>query len=217
MAIPVLIIGKSGSGKSASMRNFKKEELDIINVIGKDLPFRNDFVTYNTDNYAKIKQAIGKSKKKIVVIDDVGYTITNEFMKKHSKNNSGNAIYNMYNVIADNFWELIEFCRTYPEKDKIIYFMMHEDKNDQGEIKPKTIGKLIDEKCVLEGYFTIVLRCASEKSRHFFLTQTDGTDVTKTPIGMFKDMEIDNDLKMVDQTIREYYDLEGGEKNDTKA
>ena len=209
MAIPVLIIGKSGSGKSASLRNFKDEDLDIINVIGKPLPFKNNFKTFNSDNYDKIRKAIDKSQKDIMVIDDAGYLLTNEFMRKHSQFSSGNAVYTMYNNLADNFWSLIEYIKNNKNEKKIVYIIMHEEKDEDGDLRPKTVGKLLDNTVCIEGLFTIVLRCASEKNRHFFLTQTDGRDVVKTPIGMFSETEIDNDLKIVDETIRQFYNMEG--------
>lgn len=209
MAIPVLIIGKSGSGKSASLRNFKEEDLDIINVIGKPLPFKNNFKTFNSDNYDKIRKAIDKSQKNIMVIDDAGYLLTNEFMRKHSQFSSGNAVYTMYNNLADNFWSLIEYIKNNKNEKKIVYIIMHEEKDEDGDLRPKTVGKLLDNTVCIEGLFTIVLRCASEKNRHFFLTQTDGRDVVKTPIGMFSETEIDNDLKIVDETIRQFYNMEG--------
>jgi hypothetical protein len=84
---------------------------------------------------------------------------------------------------------------------------MHEDKNEFGEIKPKTIGKMLDEKVCIEGLFTIVLRAECKDGNYIFHTKTDGLDVTKTPIDMFSEEEIDNDLKAVDATIREYYDM----------
>lgn len=218
MGIPVLIIGKSGSGKSTSLRNFDEKELALVNVIRKPLPFKKKFEsTLNTDDYQKIMKAIFNTKKESIVIDDAGYLITNEFMNKHSAVGGGNAVFNLYNDLADKFWGLIEFVKNRLDDNKIVYFIMHEDKNDYGDIKPKTIGKLLDEKVCIEGMFTIVLRCITENNKHFFRTQTNGLDVAKTPIDMFSDLEIDNNLKMVDTTIREYYELnkkEGGKENE---
>ena len=94
--------------------------------------------------------------------------------------------------------------------------MMHEDKNDFGEVKPKTIGKMLDEKVCLEGMFTIVLRCMTENGKHIFRTKTNGDDVTKTPLNLFDAEEIDNDLKLVDSTIREYYGMNKKEKENKK-
>lgn len=183
MAIPVLIIGKSGSGKSTSLRNFGEKELALVNVIKKPLPFRKKFEsTLETDDYKTIAESIYKTKKKAIVIDDSGYLITNQFMKNHSKAGGGNSVFNLYNDLADRFWNLIEFMKNKVDQDKIVYFIMHEDKNDAGDIKPKTIGKLLDEKVCIEGMFTIVLRTDIEDGKYIFKTHTDGKDVTKTPI-----------------------------------
>lgn len=151
MGIGVLIIGKSGSGKSTSLRNFKANEVGIINVISKPLPFKNvnGLKTVDTDNYADVKKVIEGSKTPSIVIDDAGYLITNQFMRKHSNAGGGNAVFSLYNDIADSFWNLTEQIKKLPN-NKIVYILMHEDKNDFGDIKPKTIGKLIDDKVCLE-------------------------------------------------------------------
>ncbi|MGN0194417.1 MAG: AAA family ATPase [Pseudoramibacter sp.] len=215
MSIPVLIIGQSGTGKSTSMRNFSPDEIELINVEGKQLPFRSKLKPLNTDSYREICKAMKATKKKTVVIDDAGYLITNSFMRGHSAGGGGNSVFLLYNQLADNFWKLIGFSKAL-EPDKIVYFMMHEDKKDDGTVKPKTIGKLLDEKVCLEGMFTIVLRSAFEDGKYIFHTNTDGFDVCKTPIGMFETPNIDNDLKMVDGKIREYYNLYSKESRGTK-
>lgn len=205
MSIPVLVMGKSGSGKSASLRNFAPDDVDIVNVIGKPLPFRNKFQNiFVTDDYAKVLAGVKQSKKKSIVIDDAGYLITNEFMKNHAAGGGGNAVFTLYNNMADHFWTLIEAIKAL-EDDKIVYLMMHEDQNDFGAVKPKTIGKLLDDKVCIEGLFTIVIRSEKDGDRYVFRTRTTGLDVTKTPIGMFEEDTIDNDLKLVDDTIRNYY------------
>ena len=208
MAIPILIIGKSGSGKSTSMRNFAEDELALINVMNKPLPFKKEFksTASSTDVDIIIKKITGTNKK-VAVVDDAGYIITNHFMKNHSSNKQGNAIFSLYNDLGDMFWGLIEGIKEIPENDKIVYLFMHEDTNEFGDVKPKTIGKLLDEKVCLEGLFTIVLRAAIREGKHVFLTHSDGSDPVKTPIGMFEEEEIPNDLKAVDTTIREYYGL----------
>ena len=210
MGIGVLIIGKSGSGKSTSLRNFQKEDVGIVNVISKPLPFKNvnGLKTVDTDNYTDIKTVLEKSKAKSIVIDDAGYLITNHFMRKHANTGGGNAVYTLYNDIADSFWTLTEIVNKLPE-DKIVYFIMHEDKNDFGDIKPKTIGKLIDDKVCLEGLFSIVLRAKKVDKNYYFFTQSTENDVAKSPIGMFDNLFIDNDLKNVDNIIREFYGIKG--------
>lgn len=209
MGIPVLVIGKSGSGKSTSLKNFEHDEIALINVSKKPLPFRGKFdSTAKTDDYNKIHELIAKTIKKSIVIDDAGYLITNHFMKGHSSAGKGNGVFTLYNELGDKFWGLIEHIKELPE-DKIVYIIMHEDSNDYGEVKPKTIGKLLDEKVCIEGMCTIVLRCMTKDGRHYFRTKIDGLDVSKSPVGMFEDEEIDNDLKFVDKTIREYWELGG--------
>lgn len=204
MATLVLIIGKSGSGKSASLRNFEPDDVDVINVEAKPLPFRSRIQTIDTDNYREISKTIKDSKKKVIVVDDASYLITNSFMRGHASQGGGNAMFSFYNQLADDFWKLVTWLRSL-DKEKIIYIIMHEQKNDFGDIKPKTIGKLLDDKVTIEGMFTIVLRAVMHDGKYYFRTHTDGFDVAKSPIGLFDADEIDNDLRMVDQTIREYY------------
>ena len=213
MGIPVLLLGKSGSGKSASLRNFQPGEVGIINVLGKPLPFKGKLPSVVTDSYDMVYTVISKSKTDSIVIDDAGYLMTNQFMRGHASTGAGNAIFSFYNDLGDRFWSLVRFVVEQTPENKIVYFIMHEDKNDFGDIKPKTIGKMLDEKVCVEGMFTIVIRSVLSNGKHVFKTQTDGFDVCKTPIGMFAQSEIDNDLKLVDTTIREYYEL-GGTDND---
>ncbi len=207
MGVAVLIIGKSGQGKSTSLRNFGEEEISLINVSKKPLPFQKKFKkTIETDDYNKIHQLLDKSSSDSIVIDDASYLITNMFMNKHSTAGAGNAVFALYNNLGDEFWRLIEHIKALPPQ-KVVYVIMHEDRSDFGEIKPKTIGKLLDDKVCIEGMFTVVLRCMADKGRHFFRTQTDGMDVAKSPFGMFEHFEIDNDLKLVDNVIRNYWGL----------
>lgn len=223
MGIPVLILGKSGGGKSTSLRNFK-ENIGIINVLGKPLPFKHNLKPFVTDDYAKVKGVLLKAQAQSIVIDDAGYLMTNQFMTGHSSTGGGNAVFAFYNEIGDKFWGLIQFVIHQLPPEKIVYLFMHEDKNDFGDIKPKTIGKMLDEKVNVEGMFTIALRCMNSNGKHIFRTNSDGLDICKSPMGMFDDMEIDNDLAVVDEKIRAYWGLasvsnenkdNGGNENET--
>lgn len=208
MALPILLIGRSSSGKSTSMRNFAKDEIALVNVAKKALPFKGKFDSQmDTDNYETIKKGLLQTQKKSIVIDDAGYLITNFFMKNHSLNKQGGAVYALYNQLADDFWNLIEWCKTRLPEDKIVYFIMHEDKNEFGESRPKTIGKLLDDKVCIEGLFTIVLHAVAEGGEYKFRTQTDGSDVAKSPLGLFDSEEIPNDLRAVDIAVRDYYSM----------
>lgn len=217
MATPVLIIGKSGSGKSTSMRNCQNNDFNLIRVLNKPLPFKGKVNGWFSDDYQKIMKLLIASKADSIVIDDAGYLITNHFMRGHSSAGKGNGVFSLYNDIGDYFWNLIQFIVTKVPENKIVYIIMHEEKDEAGEVKPKTIGKLLDEKVCIEGMFTIVLRCIEEGGKHLFVTQASQGAVSKSPIGMFEDLTIDNDLLLVDKKIREYYGLAKGEENNAET
>ena len=202
MGLPVLIIGESGSGKSTSMRNFQPGELGIINVSRKPLPFRTSLKCVNTDNYMQIDDTITKAKAKSLVIDDAQYLMANEFMRNAKVNG-----YQKFTDIALNFWTLVQTVVNDLPDQKIVYFMAHTERDASGNEKMKTIGKMLDEKITIEGLFTIVMKTVVQDGRYMFSTQTNGQDTVKTPMGMFDQPLIDNDLRMVDMTIREYYGL----------
>lgn len=202
MGIPVLILGESGSGKSASMRNFKEGEVAIINVGSKPLPFKSNLKTYNTDDYMKVEKAVQKSVPKSIVIDDAQYLMANEFMR-----NAKVTGFQKFTDIAKNFWELIRGVVQELPADKIVYFLGHVERDNNGNEKFKTIGKMLDDKITIEGMFTIVLKTTVQDGKYEFVTQTNGSDTVKSPIGMFENLQIDNDLKMVDKTIRKYYEI----------
>ena len=208
MGKSILVYGKSGSGKSRSLKNFAEDEILFVNVIGKDLPFKKKFkYEYRTDNYEKIKTALLKMPTKVAVIDDAGYLQTNMFMRGHSAPKKGASSFDLFNDIADCFWSLLRFIADSLPEDVLVYIMMHEQSNDYGETKLRTIGKLLDEKVCIEGQVTISLRCLSDGTKHYFRTQSDGSDISKSPEDMFE-LEIENDLKAVDTAIREYYEFE---------
>lgn len=205
MGMPVLIYGKSGSGKSRSMKFFGEEEILLINIEGKELPFRNSFkYRCRTDSTDTIIEQIKKMPCKTAVIDDAGYLMTHHFMNNH-RQKKGNSSFDMYDDIADKMYFLVQRIKTEVPEDRIVYIVLHEDTNDMGDTKIRTIGRLIDNKVCLEGMVTICIRCMSDNGKHFFRTQTDGFDITKTPEGMFDENEIDNNLKFVDDTIRQFY------------
>lgn len=207
-SVPILLIGKSGSGKSTSLRNFKKDEVAVINVLGKPLPFRSDIKAVKLDDYANILNQIKLTKKDVIVIDDANYLITNEFMEKSSIKG-----YDKYNEIANHFFELINGIKNI-EGGKTVYLIMHEDVDDDGNVKPKTIGKLLDDKVNIQGMFTICIRAMFENGKYVFRLKTNGQDCVKTPFGMFEINEMDNDLKAFDNVVREYYGLNKNESEE---
>ena len=203
----VFVYGKSGSGKSRSLINFGEDEIFLVNTIGKRLPFRSKFkYEIKTDDFSKIANGLRKMPTKTAVIDDSGYLMTNAFMRGHSAPKSGSSTFDLYNDIADSFWSLITVIKNELPDDVIVYMIMHEDTTDYGETKLRTIGKLLSEKVCIEGMSTVVLRCVVRDGKHLFLTQSDGSDISKSPEGMFE-LEMENDLKFVDDSIRSYWGL----------
>ena len=205
MGIPVMILGESGTGKSASLRNFQPGEVAIINVAGKPLPFRTRLKTYISDDYNQVTAAIrgyvGKGAKSIV-IDDSQYLMADEFMRRAKENG-----FQKFTDIGKNYFDLISLVKTLPD-DRIVYFLSHLTTDDQGRERCKTIGKLLDEKITVEGLFTIVLKTQVKDGHYYFSTQNNGMDTVKSPIGMFEESFTENDLKTIDLTIREYYNTE---------
>lgn len=216
MGLPVLIIGQSGCGKSRAIKNMPPQGTVIFNVEGKQFPFRQQFpYVMNTDDTERIKgQLMRLGPVKRVVIDDAGYLMTNMFMRGHSGGRKGSQVFDLYNDIGDTFWDLIKFIKDQLSPDIIVYINMHEDESDSGKIRPKTIGKMLDDKVCLEGMFTICLRGIVKNGEHLFCTRTNGFDPVKTPEDMFADEYIENDLMIVDRAIRDYY---GWEEKNVKA
>lgn len=212
MAIPVLVIGRSGSGKTYSLKNFKNGEVGIISVEKGRLPFKSDLkvlklksfddveaspAQINAARYAWLEEIISKSKAKAIVIDDSQYLLANELFDRAFEKG-----YDKFTSMAANFRNLIHFINELDDENKIVYFLHHSEPSDDGREKIKTIGKMLDEKLCVEGCFDLVLFCQDYK----FFTQANGQSTAKTPEGMFE-LEIPNDLKAVDTEIRKYYGL----------
>ena len=204
MAQKVLILGDSGTGKSASMRNFSEGEVFVINSAGKPLPFRSHFESitpsFNTLT-SDIMKALKSTNKKVIVIDDVQYILSFPMMRRIKE--SG---WDKWNDIQGDFFNIIQACDDLPE-DVIVYFLSHLQRTDDGHEKIKTVGKMLDEKITIEGLFTVVLKTIVADGKYYFQTQNSGMDTVKSPIGMFDTYAIDNDLKYVDTKIRNYYEI----------
>lgn len=207
MGIPVLILGASGAGKSASLRNFESSEIGIFNVAAKPLPFRKKLPHMDNATYANIQKTLSKSPLKTFVIDDSQYLLAFEFFDRAKETG-----YQKFTDIALNFRNLIQFVIRETAPDVVVYFLHHIERTDDGTIKAKTIGKMLDEKLTVEGLFSIVLLAQTDGKEHWFTTQNDGYSPVKTPMEMFSEERIPNDLKAVDCIIREYYDLNKTEK-----
>lgn len=210
MGIPVLVLGESGSGKSTSLRNFEPDEVGIFNVAGKPLPFRKNLPKVNNAGYGTILKILKTPKLKKYVIDDSQYLMAFESFD-HAKETG----YGKFTNMALNFRNLIDFVIRHTPDDVIVYFLHHTEKGEDGRIKAKTLGKMLDNQLTVEGLFSIVLLCQVEGSEHYFITNSDGSNPAKSPMEMF-DPRIPNDLKFVDETIRDYWEIENKEKENDK-
>lgn len=206
MGIPVLIMGKSGSGKTYSIKNFDPNEVGIFSVEKCRLPFKKKFYVAKNATYQDILARLSKTKLKTYVIDDSQYLMVHEFFDRAKE-----VGYQKYTDMGVHFRDLITFINHKIPDDVIVYFLHHTDTSETGEVKAKTVGKLLDNYLTIEGCFDIVLLCVAEGTEHYFITQSDGSSTAKSPEDMFQ-TKIPNDLKAVDTAIREYYELGGNLK-----
>lgn len=219
MSTATLIIGISGTGKSTSMRNLDPADTLLIQVIRKPLPFRaagwryfdrekcKDGNIFVTDQWNAILEIARKTKRKVIVVDDFQYMLANEFMRRTDERG-----FDKFTEIGKHAWEVIGGLSQLPE-DVRVYILSHSDERDDGSVKMKTIGKLLDEKIAPEGMFTIVLRTVVTDGNYQFSTINSGHDVVKAPMGLFDSPRVDNDLSAVDALICDYY---GVAQNETK-
>lgn len=215
MGTATLILGESGTGKSTSLRNLDPQEVILVKPVGKPLPFKSrewkpwdvkakQGTVVTTDSWDVIRKVIQGASgygKRIVVIDDFQYVMSNEFMRR-----SDEKSFDKFTEIGRHAWEVIKAAQDAPD-DLRVYFLAHTEETAMGRVKMKTIGKMLDEKITVEGMFTIVLRTLTRDDQFFFTTKNNGADTVKSPMGMFETNEIDNDLAMVDATICDYWGL----------
>lgn len=224
MSIATVIIGKSGTGKTTSLRNIDPTQALLIQAVPKPLPFKSKgwtvrdpatkqpFNILRTDSAKIICDALAKTTKKIVVIDDFQYVLANELMRRSEERG-----YDKFSDIARHGWDVFQAASAMPD-DVRVYILSHSDEDEAGRIKLKTVGKMLDEKIVLEGLVTIVLRTEIFDDKYYFRTRNNGSDTTKTPMGMFDAERIENDLAEIDSTICAYFDItKAPTKTQTKA
>ena len=200
MAIKTLICGLSGTGKSTSARNLK--DVAVVNPVNKPLPFKNKFEMLNgvTDSKEIIK-FMKNTDKKVIIVDDFQYLLSIPYMRRIKE--SG---WDKYNDFASNYFDIINVCDELPD-DVTVYFMTHTETLEDGTETVKLIGKLLREKICIEGLFTTVLKTMVNDGKYYFITQNNGHDNVKSPLGMFNSYAIDNDLNYVDEKIRNYYEV----------
>lgn len=208
-----MILGESGTGKSASMRNLDPAHTLLIQAVRKPLPFKSNAWTrfdkeksptgniFVTDNHAAIINLMTKTRRKVIVLDDFQYILANEFMRRTDETG-----FTKFTEIGRHAWEILNAAANLPD-DVRVYLLSHTETTDAGKTKIKTIGRMLDEKITLEGLVTICLRTVVRDGQYFFSTRNNGNDTVKSPMGLFDDELIENDLAAVDAAIFNYYQL----------
>lgn len=218
MANSVLVLGESGTGKSTALRNFDFKSTFIINVLGKNLPFRgykkhyksitgwddkinNYFVSDDWSRIVKCIKMVNDERQDIttLIIDDLQYVMSFEFLRRVSE-----KTYDKYSEMAVHFMAIINACNS-ARDDLFCCLLTHNEVDNQGYSKLKTIGRLLEEKIKIEGVFTAILHSCVTPDGYKFLTNHDGMRLAKTPMGMFDQLYIDNDLKLVRDSLIEYF------------
>lgn len=212
MSAATLILGNSGSGKSTALRNLDPSKTLLIQCIKKPLPFRaagwktrlslkSEGNVIQADEPALIEKLLRTSPHEIVIIDDYQAVMVNELMNRSSE--TGFA---KFTDIGKNAWNIFRAAGDLAEHRRV-YIMAHTTTDEFGNVRMKTVGKLVDQHIVPEGFFTVVLRTEVINSNYTFRTQTNGQDCCKSPIDMFPDQHIPNDLKVVDDAICDFYQI----------
>lgn len=208
MSVATLIMGESGTGKSASLRNMIPENTLLIQAVKKPLPFKHNWKTvkdsgniFVSDISANIVNAMHKTQRDIIVIDDFQYIMANEYMRRYNEKG-----YDRFNEIGRHAWDILQEANNLAEH-KRVYILSHTQADESGNVKIKTIGKMLDEKITIEGLFTIVLKTVVQDRQFYFSTINNGQDTVKSPMGLFDSELIENDLNEIDNAICEYYQL----------
>lgn len=212
MSIATLILGSSGTGKSTSLRNLDPAKTFLIQCIKKPLPFkatgwkvRQNIKTvgnvYQTVDPLEIEKLMRSSPHDIFVIDDYQAVMVAELMNRSSEKG-----YDKFTDIGKHAWDIFNTAGALADNRRV-YILAHTQTDDFGQVRMKTVGKLVDQHIVPEGFFTIVLRTEAINGNYKFTTQTNGQDCAKSPMGMFSDLHIDNDLAAVDAAIVDFYQL----------
>lgn len=212
MSIPVLILGNPGTGKSSSLRNMDPSKTLLIQAVRKKLPFKSaawsEFSKENPkgnifvcDNAVDIQKIMRKTTRKVICLDDSNYVMSNTFMRRASEKG-----YEKFTEMAQATFGIFETAANLAD-DVRVYLMAHTQQGDDGVTRFKTIGKLLDEKVALDGLVTICLKTVVHDGAYYFATRNNGSDTVKSPIGLFEEELIENDLSKVDKAIAAYYEI----------
>ena len=205
MSYATLILGESGTGKTCSLRNLDPDKALLIQPVRKPLPFRSaewNGHVYVCNDAKKVVNALLNTKAEIIVIDDFQYFLIGILMNRRAERS-----FDKFSDIAGAGYDIVMTASQLAE-NKRVYILCHTDTDEFGMVRAKSIGKMLSEKICIEGLFTITLRTHVENGNYMFSTQNSGNDTVKSPIGMFEERFVDNDLALIDERIKAFYEIE---------
>jgi hypothetical protein len=219
MSYATLVLGESGTGKTCSLRNLDPKNTLLIQPVRKPLPFRstgwkeikqkgdgNNILVCS--NPQAIINCMHASPFDVIVVDDWQYILASMYMA--ARNVKG---FDKFTEIGGAGFDIAKAASELGE-NKRVYVLAHTTSDEFGNTRIKTLGKLLDDKIVVEGMFTTVLRTHVENGRYLFSTQNSGSDTVKSPMGMFSEQYIENDLAAIDRVICDYYGITNEKENE---
>lgn len=219
MSYAPLVLGESGTGKTCSLRNLDPKNTLLIQPVRKPLPFRstgwkeikqkgdgNNILVCS--NPQAIINCMHASPFDVIVVDDWQYILASMYMA--ARNVKG---FDKFTEIGGAGFDIAKAASELGE-NKRVYVLAHTTSDEFGNTRIKTLGKLLDDKIVVEGMFTTVLRTHVENGRYLFSTQNSGSDTVKSPMGMFSEQYIENDLAAIDRVICDYYGITNEKENE---
>jgi hypothetical protein len=200
----IIILGNPGSGKTAALRNFKKDEISYISASGKETPFTADFTPVIVNSIKEADKMVQKATRPVVVVDDTNWLWAKDYRRGKDPKNG----FAVFNTMKEDFFDFLENISKKPT-DQNVYVMAHLDADIDGISRMKTAGKATSEGLTPpEGFTNIVLKASVDLGEFVFEVKTDGTGIKSPAFGekpMFESDTIPNDLKIIDKQIREYF------------
>ena len=206
----IIIVGPSGSGKSTSLSSLNPKTTAVLNTERKQLPFKNakEFMNVPIKSVSEFHSALDKAmesdKIKTIVIESFTSLIEIIFREADIRY-KGFDVWSYYNKEIDKILDKSK------NSDKYVIFTaidgVYDGDNGVEERYVAVDGnrwkKRVEKEFVI-ALFTDVHK-GDEGVKYRFRTNTTGRDSAKSPMGMFEDLHIPNNLGKVISACDEYY------------
>lgn len=212
----VLVIGQPGTGKTAAIRTLEPAKTFLVNVLEKPLPFRikkadytkisksnpqgNMFASADWNELIRCIKNVSDNMPNIenLIIDDWQYLMSSEYIRRHKERG-----FDKYTEIQVQAWSTIQAC-VQTRKNLNCFILTHSEVGPDGTHKIQTLGKMLDEKMKLDGLFIHILHARFIDGQYMLQTKMDGPYLARSPMEMWQDTYIPNDLKLVAETVKNY-------------